>query len=181
MNTPASADRQHREQGSRSGPPERPASGHRFTAALRRSIARAQQVRAAGGRVAEFGQQDRAGNQRGHDRHAHEEHRAHQKCSSRAPPTTDRGRANGEAGAPNADCFGSLGSSSNKVRISDRVDGTSAAPASPSSARVAMSITRCRERGQDEAAPNAAPPMSSICGGQSDRRSRRRGSARRRA
>ena len=46
-------------------------------------------------------------------------------------------------------------------RISDSVDGASVAPASPSRARVAMSISALVEKAAStDTAPNAAAPMS---------------------
>ena len=48
------------------------------------------------------------------------------------------------------------------LRIRDRVDGASVAPATPSSARVAMSISALRENAAStDAAPNAAAPIMS--------------------
>ena len=53
-------------------------------------------------------------------------------------------------------------SSWNMLRIRDIVDGASVAPAMPSSARIAISISALsRERRHHEAAPNAAAPISS--------------------
>ncbi len=52
--------------------------------------------------------------------------------------------------------------SSNIAKISDRVDGASVAPAMPSSARLAMSISGVVENAAStDSAPNAAAPMSS--------------------
>ena len=52
--------------------------------------------------------------------------------------------------------------SANIVRISDSVDGISVAPATPSSARAAISIAALVENAAStETAPNAAPPISS--------------------
>src|SRR5438034_344565 len=49
--------------------------------------------------------------------------------------------------------------SRNMLRIKDRVDGASVAPATPSSARVAISISAVVENAAiTEATPNAAPP-----------------------
>ena len=120
---------------------------------------RAQQVRAAGRRVAEFGQQDRAGDQQQHhDRHADQEHGAPPEVLEQDPADQwPDGGAHGEAGAPDADRFVRSTSSSNIVRSSDSVDGTSAAPARPSSARVAISISALVENAASvEAAPKAA-------------------------
>ena len=48
------------------------------------------------------------------------------------------------------------------LRISDSVDGASVAPATPSSARVAISISALVENAAStEATPNAAAPISS--------------------
>ena len=48
------------------------------------------------------------------------------------------------------------------LRISDRVEGASVAPATPSSARVAISISALVENAAStEATPNAAAPISS--------------------
>ena len=48
------------------------------------------------------------------------------------------------------------------LRISDRVDGARVAPATPSRARVAMSISALVEKAAStEATPNAAAPISS--------------------
>ena len=50
----------------------------------------------------------------------------------------------------------------NMLRISDRVDGARVAPAMPSSARVAISISALVENAAStEATPNAAAPISS--------------------
>ncbi len=52
--------------------------------------------------------------------------------------------------------------SRNMLRIRERVDGASVAPAIPSSARVAMSISALiAKAASTEATPNAAAPMSS--------------------
>ena len=53
-------------------------------------------------------------------------------------------------------------SSRNMLRISDSVDGASVAPASPSSARVAMSISALVEKAAaTEPMPKAAAPIRS--------------------
>ena len=58
----------------------------------------------------------------------------------------------------NVRCAGS----SNMVRISDSVDGASVAPATPSSAREAISVSGVVENAaSSEATPNAAAPISS--------------------
>ena len=55
-------------------------------------------------------------------------------------------------------CFGSW----NMWKISDSVDGASVAPASPSSARLTISISALVEKAAStETAPNAAAPISS--------------------
>ena len=52
--------------------------------------------------------------------------------------------------------------SANMLRISDRVDGASVAPATPSTARAAISCSALREdAASTEAMPNAAAPASS--------------------
>ena len=52
--------------------------------------------------------------------------------------------------------------SRNMLRISDSVDGAMVAPATPSSARVAISISALVENAAaTDATPNAAAPMSS--------------------
>jgi hypothetical protein len=52
--------------------------------------------------------------------------------------------------------------SRNMLRISDRVDGATVAPATPSSARAAISIPALVEKAAStEATPNAAAPVSS--------------------
>jgi hypothetical protein len=53
-------------------------------------------------------------------------------------------------------------SSANMLRISESVDGASVAPATPSSARAAISISELVENAAStDAAPNAAAPISS--------------------
>jgi len=53
-------------------------------------------------------------------------------------------------------------SSWNMLRISDIVEGARVAPATPSSARIAISISALREKAANtDAAANAAAPMSS--------------------
>ena len=56
-----------------------------------------------------------------------------------------------------ARCFGS----GNMLKMSDRVDGASVAPAMPSSARLTISISGLVENAaRSDKAPNAAAPMS---------------------
>ena len=85
------------------------------------------------------------------------------KLSSRTPPTT------GPIAAPTEKLVIQIPiatvrcwSSSNMLRISDSVEGASVAPAIPSSAREAISISGVDENAaRTEAAPNAAAPISS--------------------
>ena len=87
----------------------------------------------------------------------------HQKCSSSTPPTT------GPIALPaeNAEIQIAIASraapgSWNMLKISDRVEGASVAPAIPSSARLAISISGLVEKADRiERAPNAAAPTSS--------------------
>ncbi len=87
----------------------------------------------------------------------------HQKCSSKAPPTS------GPMAAPrlklaihtpiaNVRCL----SSANMPRRSESVEGASVAPAIPSNALAAISIGALDEKAaSSDAAPNATAPMSS--------------------
>ena len=71
-----------------------------------------------------------------------------------APPTE-----NAAIHTPMANCRSC--SSWNMLRISDIVDGASVAPATPSSARIAISISALRENAAiTEATANAAAPIS---------------------
>ena len=146
------------------GRPGRPASARRSPRGPRRARGRRSAGRAGPRRVAVLGQHDRAEDQQqGHHRHAR---------SGTPSPTRSaraarrRGRADRAAGRerrdPDADGAGALPGSSNMLKISDSVDGARVAPAIPSSARLAMSISGVVENAaRIETAPNAAAPISS--------------------
>lgn len=87
----------------------------------------------------------------------------HQKCSSSTPPTigpTIAPTVKQPAQMPIASERWRL--SVNRLLISASVDGASVAPAIPSSARAAMSMSAVVENAAStEASPNAVAPMSS--------------------
>ncbi len=87
----------------------------------------------------------------------------HQKCSSRNPPMIGpRAAPPAKDAAHTAMALRRSRSSGNTVRISDRVEGISVAPPSPSSARAAISISGdVAKAARTEAAPKAAVPIIS--------------------